>query len=70
MKKTATLLLGGARKLTCDVCDISKSGAGLNVAGDVDLPGIFKIVFEMETAQRRCRMIWRKANRLGVAFEA
>jgi hypothetical protein len=69
VKKSATLLLGGTRKITCAVRDVSKTGAGLDVAGDVSLPGVFKLVIEMETAQRRCRMIWRKENRMGVVFE-
>ena len=70
VKKSATILLGGNGKIICAVRDVSKTGAGLDVAGDVSLPGVFKIVLEMETAQRRCRMIWRNENRLGVVFEA
>jgi hypothetical protein len=69
VKKSATILLGANRRITCAVRDVSKAGAGLDVAGDVSLPGVFKLVIEMETAQRRCRMIWRKENRMGVVFE-
>ena len=61
--------MGGNRRITCAVRDVSKTGAGLDVASDVSLPGVFKLVIEMETAQRRCRMIWRKENRMGVVFE-
>ena len=70
VKKSATVLLGGTRRIICAVRDVSKTGAGLDVAGDVSLPGVFKLVIEMETAQRRCRMIWRNENRMGVVFEA
>jgi hypothetical protein len=69
VKKSATILLGGTRRLICAVRDVSKTGAGLDLAGDVSLPGVFKLVIEMETAQRRCRMIWRNENRMGVVFE-
>jgi hypothetical protein len=58
--------MGGNRRITCAVRDVSKTGAGLDVAGDVDLPNVFKMVKEMETAQRRCRMIWLNENRMGV----
>ena len=69
VKKSATILLGENRRITCAVRDVSKTGAGLDVAGEVSLPGVFKLVIEMETVQRRCRMIWRKENRMGVVFE-
>lgn len=69
LKKSAIIILGGGSKLNCAVCDISKLGAGLDVANDVSIPGIFKLVIEMESTQRRCRIIWRKENRMGVVFE-
>lgn len=68
VKKSATILLGGGRKVVCTVRDISKVGAGIDVAGDVNIPNVFKLVLEMETAQRRCKIIWRKESRMGVAF--
>jgi hypothetical protein len=70
VKKSATILLGGNRRITCAVRDVSKTGAGLDVAGDISLPGVFKLVVEMESVQRRCRMIWRKENRMGVVFDS
>ena len=69
VRKSAAILLWGGRKITCAVRDISKTGAGLEVTSDANVPGVFKLVFEMETAQHRCRMIWRKENRMGIVFE-
>jgi len=62
--------LGRNRRIACAVRDLSKTVAGLDVGGDVNLPGVFKLLIEMESAQRRCRMIWRKENRMGVVFDS
>ena len=68
VKKSATIMLGGGRKVICGVRDLSKLGAGLDIAAEVYIPDVFKLVLEMETVQRRCKIAWRKDNRLGVTF--
>jgi hypothetical protein len=32
------------------------------------IPDIFKMRLEMESAERRCAVVWRKTTRLGIEF--
>jgi hypothetical protein len=53
---------------SCAVRDLSDTGANLDVPHALAIPHEFTLT--METGQpRHCRVIWRKENRLGVAFE-
>jgi hypothetical protein len=54
--------------MTCMVRDISSTGASLEAMNFAQVPGNFTLVIEMETVERRCRVIWRKNARLGVRF--
>jgi hypothetical protein len=52
---------------SCAVRDLSDTGANLDVPHALAIP--YEFTLTMETDQpRRCRVIWRKENRLGVAF--
>jgi hypothetical protein len=68
--KSATIPLAGVRRIICTVRDISKLGVGLVVDAEVAVPNVFKLAIEMESTQRRCRLIWRNGNRLGAMFDA
>ncbi len=70
VRKSAAIMLSGGRKLVCTMRDVSKAGAGLEVARDASVPGVFKMMVEMESTQRRCRIIWRAETRMGVVFDA
>jgi UV DNA damage repair endonuclease len=56
------------RAYSCAVRDMSDTGANLDVPHALAIPHEFKLVTETDQASRRCRVIWRKENRLGVAF--
>lgn len=67
------LLKGGAisfgrDKITCAVRNISKTGARLEITRSIDLPDAFTLVIEMEHAERKCEVVWRKQNIVGVRF--
>ncbi|MFB9263336.1 hypothetical protein ACFFWD_09165 [Bradyrhizobium erythrophlei] len=32
------------------------------------IPDSFRLVLEMETTERRCRVVWRRKSRIGVQF--
>ena len=56
------------RMMTCTVRDISSTGASLEATNFAEIPDDFTLVIEMETVERRCRVIWRKKTRVGVRF--
>lgn len=59
-----------AALLRCTVCDISDSGAKLNIAGAADLPGTFQLLLSGQGGIRRqCRVMWRRETQVGVRFE-
>jgi hypothetical protein len=57
------------RAYSCAVRNLSEAGAALDVPYALAIPHEFTLVIETDQAKRHCRVIWRKENRLGVAFE-
>ena len=53
----------------CCVRDITNKGAGLGLNGLNIVPFEFGISFDNFHTMRRCRLIWRHEDFLGVAFE-
>jgi hypothetical protein len=66
--KLGTIALNGDGGITCRIRDISEGGACLEVASQFGIPDEFKLVIGVDDWQRSCRVAWRKANRIGVAF--
>ena len=58
---------GGA--YSCAVRNLSEAGAALAVPYALAIPNEFTLIMETDQVSRHCRVIWRKENRLGVAFE-
>jgi hypothetical protein len=54
--------------MTCTVRNISATGASLEGTNLDGIPDTFKLVMEMETAERSCSVVWRKDNQIGVRF--
>lgn len=62
--------------IECTVLDLSASGAKLKVSGAqrrafapaVALPDVFRLVIPRDNMQMDCRLAWREADMLGVAF--
>lgn len=52
----------------CTVRNLSDTGACLMVESPVGIPNEFALVLDREKVPRRCRVVWRSANRIGVAF--
>ncbi len=59
----------GAESRTCTVRNISATGASIQGANLADIPDAFTLVLEMETAERRCSVAWRKKAQIGIRFE-
>ncbi len=53
----------------CTVQNITSVGACLTLANTYGLPPTFDLTFEQGRTRRVCRVIWRTANSLGVAFD-
>lgn len=67
--KAATIEFGGAG-IDCTVRNLSAHGAALDVASPVGIPATFDLVITADHLRRRCRVVWRKEKRIGVAFDA
>ena len=68
--KSGSITFNRAAGIDCRVRNLSPAGALLEVAGQVGIPEEFVLVIESEHARHPCRVIWRTATRLGVAFSA
>src|SRR3954447_12830194 len=55
---------------SCGVTDITNRGAGIRTRGLAVLPLNFEFSFDNFRTIRRCRLIWRDGDFLGVAFES
>jgi hypothetical protein len=54
----------------CTVENITGAGACLKLAHTFGVPETFDLTFEHGRTRRRCRIVWRTNDKLGVAFVA
>jgi hypothetical protein len=66
--KLGTIEFGGG-VTDCTVRNVSNNGAGLEVASPIGIPSKFTLVLPGDGLHFRCRMVWRKEHRIGVAFD-
>lgn len=66
--KAATIELGGGA-IDCTVRNLSKTGAALDVASPVGIPEEFTLVLPSDALRFACRVVWRKAGRIGIRFD-
>ncbi len=64
---TITFNQGGST-VDCLVRDISESGARLAVPASVTLPAAFDLLIPRKNKKRLVRMLWRRADVVGVSF--
>jgi hypothetical protein len=65
----ATIELDNGRSRACIVSDLSNGGAKISGVKAATIPDEFMLhVFSGARPPRRCRVIWRSANELGVEF--
>jgi hypothetical protein len=53
----------------CKVRNFSLGGACLTVTSPAGIPNEFDLMLDRDTITRCCRVAWRAADRMGVAFE-
>lgn len=66
--KAAKINYGGD-KYPCVVQNISSSGAALEFSDFIRVPNEFTLLMPDEKLQLSCRVVWRRAYRVGVLFE-
>lgn len=58
-----------ARLRSCTVCDVSEDGARIAVESPETVPMEFWLIESHDgTIRRRCRVIWRSAEQIGVCY--
>jgi PilZ domain len=55
--------------INCLICDISISGATLEITNPHDIPDRFNLVSKPDSTHTPCYVIWRGEERIGVAFD-
>jgi hypothetical protein len=58
---------GGA--IDCKIRNLSATGAALEVVSQTGVPEKFTLVHSGEGPHMPCRIVWRKAYRIGIAFD-
>jgi PilZ domain len=55
--------------IDCLVRNISDGGANLEVESQIGIPNSFDLVIDAEHGNHHCHVVWRKARRIGIAFD-
>ena len=68
--KAAKIIFNNRRSiLDCTARDITDHGACLIIGGLAGVPDAFELQVPVDNLQQRCRVIWKRAGRIGVRFE-
>lgn len=59
----------GGGVIDCTVRNLSETGAALEVLSPLYIPDRFTLAIRTDELKRACRVIWRKKNRIGIAFD-
>jgi hypothetical protein len=54
--------------LDCTVRNLSARGACLEVTSALGVPASFDLLLDADGSTRRCDIVWKSRNRLGVSF--
>jgi hypothetical protein len=55
--------------IDCLVRKMSGEGANLEVESQIGIPNSFDLVINTEHSNHHCHVVWRKARRIGIAFD-
>jgi hypothetical protein len=55
--------------IDCLVRKMSGEGANLEVESQTGIPNSFDLVINTEHSNHHCHVVWRKARRIGIAFD-
>jgi hypothetical protein len=68
MRKKAALRTRADSLMHCTVMNLSREGACLQIASTLGIVGDVRLSFDNFHSMRVCHIVWRDADRLGVAF--
>lgn len=66
--KAGLIAFNRAATIECRVRNLSEIGACLDVVSQVGIPDEFTLLVEHEHLKKKCRVIWRNPDRLGIEF--
>ena len=68
--RNAKIIIGqDARMVDCTILNLTNRGASVDIADSLVMPDLFQITLDNGRTLRTCRLIWRRNERLGVAFQ-
>ena len=67
--KSGIIDLGAGGAISCNVKNISETGALFEANTPLFIPDKFKLIVETENINRPCQVVWRKEKRMGVEFK-
>jgi len=67
--KAGTIDFGVGGVIDCTIRNLSATGAALDVPTPVGIPAEFILVIPSDALRFACRVVWRKARRIGVRFD-
>jgi hypothetical protein len=65
----ATIKFGGSA-IICVVRNITIAGAALDVNSPMSIPDHLTLVLQIDDTRMPCHIVWRRAKRIGVAFDS
>ena len=66
--KAGTIAFNRAGGIDCRVRNLSPLGACVEVTSQIGIPDEFMLAIESDRFSQPCRVVWRKATRIGVSF--
>ena len=66
--KGGSIAFGQGAAIDCAVRNMTRSGAALLVASPIGIPDQFELILSADESRRQCRVVWRSADQIGVAF--
>ena len=70
MRYTAWIVMGPGQLHGCSLADVSDTGGRLDVEDSNNVPDTFTLWLASNgSARRKCKVVWRTARQVGVAFE-
>jgi hypothetical protein len=67
--KHGILAFSSGGTVDCTVRSLSDTGARIDVANPIGVPGDFVLVIESEHFSRHCHSVWSRDKQIGVAFD-
>lgn len=69
LKQARISFKGGRSTIDCVLRNLSDSGARLRVTSPLGVPDQFELLLLTDKTTHACRVVWRSANEMGVAFD-